>query len=91
MHVRIDQLEQRMDKKIIEHEQRISDNEKQIALIFNKLQILQITLINFDAQAHEFSQIGWRKASFPRRRESPNLLDKFTPHLLSTALAEHDF
>ena len=47
VHVRIDQLEQRMDKKIIEHEQRICDNEKQIALIFSKLQILQIGQIFF--------------------------------------------
>ena len=33
---RIDLLEQRMDKKIIEHEQRISDNEKQIELFVRK-------------------------------------------------------
>ena len=33
---RIDQLEQRMDKKIIEHEQRISDNERQIELFVRK-------------------------------------------------------
>ena len=60
-----------------------------ITLIFNKLQILQIIQINFNAHpstssgtAHEFSQIGWREASltssnaehFPRRRESHNLL-----------------
>ena len=26
-----------------------------------------------------------------RKKFTPNLLDKFTPHLLSTALAEHNF
>ena len=36
VHARIDQLEQRIDKKIIEHEQRISDNEKQIELFVRK-------------------------------------------------------
>ena len=50
-----------------------------------------------NVQAHELTRIGWRKASFPpsssqrRGRKSQNLLDKFTPHLLFTALAEHDF
>lgn len=33
---RIDLLEQRIDKKIVEHEQRISDNEKQIELFVRK-------------------------------------------------------
>ena len=33
---RIDLLEQRVDKKIMEHEQRISDNEKQIELFVRK-------------------------------------------------------
>ena len=62
MHVRIDQLEQRMDKKIIEHEQRICDNEKQIALIFSKLQIFRLDRFIFyktadDADDADFTRI----------------------------------
>ena len=67
----------------------------QITLIFNRLQIWQIKQEIFDApfdmlsnlssgsKAHKLAQIGWRTKR--------NLLEKFTPNLLSPALAEYVF
>ena len=48
------------------------------------------TQIEFlDAQAHELARIAWREASFPRRRESHNLLWNLLHIYLKSALAEH--
>ena len=36
-------------------------------------------------------RMNFHRLADARKKFTPNLLDKFTPHLLSTALAEHNF
>ena len=57
-----------------------------ITLIFNKLQIKQIA-----QKLLMRKRMNFHRLADARKKFTPNLLDKFTPHLLSTALAEHVF
>ena len=57
-----------------------------ITLIFNKLQILQIIQINFNAQAHKLAQMGWRTDLLPHKKKREARLAHLSPFSCLLAL-----